>query len=74
MEKALESVAQSQSNVEGKNQTQNVDVEVVNTPSTAPSNLPTSPLKNLQLSAALKGIPKALLEKVNYFPLTFSVI
>lgn len=74
MEKALESVARSQSNVEASNQPQNVDVKVVNALSTAPSNLPTSPLKNLRLSAALKGVSKALLERVNYFSFIFSVI
>lgn len=71
MEKALESVAQSHSN-EGSQHAQDVHVEVVSAPSTAPSNPPTSPLKSLKLSSALKGIPKALLEKVSCCPASLS--
>ena len=62
MEKALENVAQSRNNGGDDIQAQNVRVEVVDSPA-APCN-PPSPTKSLQISAALKGIPKALLEKI----------
>ncbi|KAE8739569.1 hypothetical protein FOCC_FOCC014929 [Frankliniella occidentalis] len=56
MEKALESVAQANSPA-----VPTVNVQVVNP---TPTNPPTSPFKSMKLSSALKGIPKALLEKV----------
>lgn len=58
MEKALQSVANASSGIP----LANVNVEGVDPP--APTNTQQSPSKSLQLASALKGIPKALLEKI----------
>lgn len=60
MEKALESVAQANNSCD----VPTVNVTVVDASSPAPVDPPSSPMKSMQISAALKGLPKALVEKI----------